>query len=90
LQHVSKQMIGEHVPAETNTHTTIKEGCFQFRPPRGIIVDTLNLTSSLSRVDAGSNPFTVTLRVVGGDKKVSLESETVNYGHKSRWSRTKK
>jgi hypothetical protein len=29
------------------------------------------------RVEAGSNTSTVTLRVVGGDKKESLESETV-------------
>jgi hypothetical protein len=29
-------------------------------------------------VEAGSNTFTVTLRVVGGDEKGSLESETVN------------
>jgi hypothetical protein len=33
-------------------------------------------------VDAGSNSFTVALRVVGGDEKGSLKSETVTYGHK--------
>jgi hypothetical protein len=33
------------------------------------------------RVEAGSNTFTVTLRVVGGDEKGSLKSETVKYGH---------
>jgi hypothetical protein len=31
-------------------------------------------------VVAGSNTFTVTLRVVGGDEKGSLKSETVKYG----------
>jgi hypothetical protein len=31
----------------------------------------------LSRVEAGSNTSTVALRDVGGDKKRSLESETV-------------
>jgi hypothetical protein len=31
-------------------------------------------------VEAGSNTSTVTLRVVGGDEKGSLESETVKYG----------
>jgi hypothetical protein len=31
----------------------------------------------------GSNTFTVTLHVVGGDEKGSLESEVVKYGHKS-------
>jgi hypothetical protein len=42
------------------------------------------------RVEAGSNTSTVTLRVVGGDEKGSLESETVNYGHESHGSRTRK
>jgi hypothetical protein len=31
-------------------------------------------------VEAGSNISTVALRVVGGDKKETLESETVKYG----------
>jgi hypothetical protein len=31
-------------------------------------------------VEAGLNTSTVALRVVGGDKKGSLESETVKYG----------
>jgi hypothetical protein len=30
---------------------------------------------------AGSNTSTVALRVVGGDEKGSLETETVKYGH---------
>jgi hypothetical protein len=34
-------------------------------------------------VEAGSNTSTVALRVVGGDKKGSLETETVKYGHES-------
>jgi hypothetical protein len=33
--------------------------------------------------EAGSNTSTVTLRVVGGDEKGSLKSETVKYGRKS-------
>jgi hypothetical protein len=37
-----------------------------------------------TRVEAGSNTSTVTLRVVGGNKKGSLKSETVKYGHKSK------
>jgi hypothetical protein len=44
----------------------------------------------LTRVEAGSNTSTVTLRVVGGDEKGSLESETVNYGHESYGTRTRK
>jgi hypothetical protein len=40
------------------------------------------------RVEAGSNTSTVALRVVGGDDKRSLESETVKCGHGSRGTRT--
>jgi hypothetical protein len=44
-----------------------------------------------SRVEAGSNTSSVTLRVVGGDEKGSLEeSETVKYGQASHGSRTRK
>jgi hypothetical protein len=35
-------------------------------------------------VEAGSNTSTVTLQVVGGDKKGSLKSETVKYGRESQ------
>jgi hypothetical protein len=35
-------------------------------------------------VEAGSNNSTVTLRVVGGDEKGSLKSETVKYGNESK------
>jgi hypothetical protein len=44
----------------------------------------------LTRVDAGSNTSTVSLRVVGIDEKGSLKSETVKYGHKSYGTRTRK
>jgi hypothetical protein len=39
-------------------------------------------------VEAGSNTSTVTLRVVGGDEKGSLKSETVKYGRESQETRT--
>jgi hypothetical protein len=42
-----------------------------------------------SRVEAGSNTSTVTLRVVGGDEKGSLESETVKYGREPHRIRTR-
>jgi hypothetical protein len=42
-----------------------------------------------SLVEAGSNTSTVALRVVGGDKKVSLESERVKYGLESYGTRTR-
>jgi hypothetical protein len=41
------------------------------------------------RVEAGSNTSTVTLRVVGGDEKGSLKSETVKYGQESKGTRTR-
>jgi hypothetical protein len=40
-------------------------------------------------VEAGSNTSTVTLRVVGGDKKGSLNCETVKYGRETQGARTK-
>jgi hypothetical protein len=44
----------------------------------------------ISRVEAGSNTSTVTLRIVGGDEKGSLESETVKCGYESHGTRTPK
>jgi hypothetical protein len=44
---------------------------------------------SYPHVEAGSNTSTVALRVVGGDEKESLESETVKYGHESHGTRTR-
>jgi hypothetical protein len=41
------------------------------------------------RVEAGYNTSTVTLRVVGGDEKGSLESETVKFGRESHGTRTR-
>jgi hypothetical protein len=43
----------------------------------------------VTRVEAGSNTSTVTLRVVGGDEKGSLKCETVKYGCESEgtWTR---
>jgi hypothetical protein len=38
------------------------------------------MSSDQSRVKAGSNTSTAALRVVGGDIKGSLESDTVKYG----------
>jgi hypothetical protein len=43
----------------------------------------------LTRVEAGSNTSTVTLRVVGGDEKGNLKSETVKYSHESQETRTR-
>jgi hypothetical protein len=45
---------------------------------------------SMSRVEAGSITPIIALRVVGGDVKGSLESETVKYGCESHGTRTQK
>jgi hypothetical protein len=41
------------------------------------------------RVEAGPNTSTVTLRVVGGEEKGSLKSETVKYCRESQGTRTR-
>jgi hypothetical protein len=43
----------------------------------------------LTRVEAGSNTSSVPLRVVGGDEKGSLKSETVKYGRKPQGTKTR-
>jgi hypothetical protein len=44
----------------------------------------MNLEESVvSRVEAGLNTSTLTLGVVGGDKKESSKSEAVKYGRES-------
>jgi hypothetical protein len=48
-----------------------------------------NTESSQTSVEAGSNTPTVTLRVVGGDEKGTLKSETVKYCRKSQGTRTR-
>jgi hypothetical protein len=53
----------------------------------GVIFD--KRISRDSGVDAGSNTSTVTLRVVEGDEKESLESGRVKYGHESHGNRTR-
>jgi hypothetical protein len=41
-----------------------------------------------TRVEAGSNTSTVTLRIIEGDEKGSLKSETVKYGLQYQGTRT--
>jgi hypothetical protein len=57
--------------------------------PRGYISRAPQAGCVITRVEAWSNTSTVTLRVVGGDDKGSLESETVKYGHESQGTRTR-
>jgi hypothetical protein len=56
------------------------ETVFSVRPPRGCITRRTEMAVEGYdiHVEVGSNTSTVTLRVVGGDEKGSLKSETVN------------
>jgi hypothetical protein len=53
--------------------------CLLDRPTSDVTVRG-DRSSEVTSVEAGSNTSTVTLWVVGSDKKESLESETVKYG----------
>jgi hypothetical protein len=57
-------------------------------PPRDYISST-ELIQIRTRVEAGSNTSTVTLRVIGGDEKGSLKSERVKYGREYQGTRTR-
>jgi hypothetical protein len=52
------------------------------------INSTLVIFQTVTRVEAGSNTSTMTLRVVGGDEKGSLKTETVKYGRGIQGTRT--
>jgi hypothetical protein len=41
-----------------------------------------------TRVETGSNTSTVTLRLIGGDEKEGLKTETVKYGREIQGTRT--
>jgi hypothetical protein len=56
------------------------ETVFSLVPPRGYITR----ESLDSSVEAWSNTSTVTLRIIGGDEKGSLKSETVSQGTQAR------
>jgi hypothetical protein len=49
----------------------------------------LDASDRETRVQAGSNTSTVTLRVVGGDEKASLKCETVHYRREYHGTRTR-
>jgi hypothetical protein len=73
---IARQLLGKQVPAATNTHI-IMEIVFSTRSVPICYNRDKSLHSGLTRVEAGSNTSTVTLRVIGGDKKGSLKFETV-------------
>jgi hypothetical protein len=87
---VSRQRLGKHVPAAAdklcNNRGTVGNGVFYSVRARGLYGR--QLATESTHVEAVSNTCTVTLRVVGGDEKGSLKSETVKYGLKSQGTRT--
>jgi hypothetical protein len=54
-----------------------------------VLSESFPFSLNASRVEAGSNTSTVTLRIVGGDEKESLEFETVKYSCESQGTRTR-
>jgi hypothetical protein len=65
------------------------EAMFSMRSASKLYHSTDRVEFRDTRVEAGSNTATVTLRVVGGDEKGSLKSETVKYGRESQGNRTR-
>jgi hypothetical protein len=90
---VCRLRLGKHVPAATDAHARIEVLLETVIPTRWVQraykEDSWSKNSS-SRVEAGSNTSTVTLRFLGGDEKGSLQTETVNYSHESHGSQTRK
>jgi hypothetical protein len=64
---------------------------YQDRPGRLTVGRNMSQTQDnlVTHVEAGSNTSTVTQRVVGGDERGSLKSETVKYGRQSLGTRTR-
>jgi hypothetical protein len=60
------------------------EQSFLCNPCLDVIRRTVKVIELLARVEADSNTSTVILRIVGGDEKESLKSETVKYRHESQ------
>jgi hypothetical protein len=70
-------------PGRGVSYVIHSEAISRDRPVRMYKRHTRPLVKRGSLVEAGSNTSTVALRVVGGDKKGSLESGTVIYGRES-------
>jgi hypothetical protein len=63
--------------------------CLLSMPPSSYKGSRVPEFEGLTRVEAGSNTSTVTLRVLGGDEKGSLKSERVKYGDESQGTQTR-
>jgi hypothetical protein len=81
---------GKHISVAVNQYVTVEEAVFSEGAAPSLYNEDLMQLEEKSRVGTRSNTSTVTLRVVGGDGKGSLESETVKYGHESHGTRTRK
>jgi hypothetical protein len=73
----------------TNTHSD-ESHVFSVKSEPNVYNERRKIIGSYTRVEARSNTSTVTLRVVGGDEKGSLKSETVKYGRESQGTRQEK
>jgi hypothetical protein len=90
--YISRQRFDKQIPAATDMQSTIEEfwgTVFSTRSVQGGYKEEFGREYSDTRVEAGSNTSTVTLRVVGGDEKGSFKSETVKYGRKFQGTRTR-
>jgi hypothetical protein len=67
----------------------MRSAIFLCGPTGGYIKEDQQENPPPLRVEAGSNTSTVTLRVVGGDEKGSLKSETIKHGRESQGIRTR-
>jgi hypothetical protein len=97
---IARQRLGKHIPAKANArnrtsiarqrickHASVTiEAVFSAWSVEIVYKEEFQSWQKHTRVEAGSNTSTVTLRVVGGDEKGSLKSETVKYGRKSQWT----
>jgi hypothetical protein len=88
---IARQCHSKHVSVATDTDATAKDVVFSLQSTWSLYKeDQLNNSVKMTRVEAGSNTSTVTLRVIGGDEKGSLNSETVKYGHETKGTQTQK
>jgi hypothetical protein len=69
MQPVAKQELGKNIPAATKTHVAIEELFGAVFYMRSVSCRIQYSVCTATRVEAGSNTSTVTLRVVGGDEK---------------------
>jgi hypothetical protein len=85
MRDIARQRIGKHA------YNNMVIVGFLFGPFKVVIKKSSveNRQCSGTRVEAGSNTSTVTLRVVGDDEKGSLKSEKIKYGLKPQGTRTR-